>query len=128
MIRETFPVRRGTEGALGRGWGRKRGLALSGGERQRIAICRALLKEPTILLLDEATSAIDALTEVKLQEAINHARSGRTTVAVAHRLATVMDANRILVLDGGKVAEMGSPQELIAEQAHFYRLYQSQKL
>ncbi len=106
----------------------ERGQALSGGERQRVAICRAILKKPAILLLDEATSAIDALTEVKVQEAINHARSGRTTIAVAHRLATVMHADRILVLDGGSVAEQGTPEALIAKRQHFYHLYETQKL
>ena len=106
----------------------ERGLALSGGERQRVAICRAILKNPAILLLDEATSAIDALTEVKVQEAINHARSGRTTIAVAHRLATVMNADRILVLDDGSVAELGTPEALIAKRQHFYHLYETQKL
>ena len=90
-----------------------RGLALSGGERQRLAIGRAILKQPSILLLDEATSAIDAVTEIEVQEAISRARSGRTTVAVAHRLATVMSADRIVVLDNGRVVELGTPEELI---------------
>ena len=99
----------------------ERGLALSGGERQRLAICRAILKQPALLLLDEATSELDALTEEKVQEAINHAKSGRTTIAVAHRLATVMHADRILVLDGGSVAELGTPEELIAKRQLFYQ-------
>ena len=86
----------------------ERGLALSGGERQRVAICRAILKKPAILLLDEPTSALDALTEVKVQDAISHAKSGRTTIVVAHRLATVMNADRILVLDDGRVVELGT--------------------
>lgn len=106
----------------------ERGLALSGGQRQRLAICRAILKEPAILLLDEATSDLDAATETKVQEAINLARDERTTVAVAHRLATVMHADRILVLEGGRVAELGTPEELIARQGLFYRLYEAQKL
>ena len=106
----------------------RRGLALSGGERQRVAICQAILKKPAILLLDEATSAIDALTELKVQEAINHARSGRTTIAVAHRLATVMHADRILVLDDGSVAELGTPEALIAKRQLYYHLYETQKL
>ena len=106
----------------------ERGLALSGGERQRLAICRAILKKPALLLLDEATSELDALTEEKVQEAINHAKSGRTTIVVAHRLATVMHADRILVLDGGRVAELGTPEELIAKRQHFYNLYEAQKL
>ena len=106
----------------------ERGLALSGGERQRLAICRAILKKPALLLLDEATSELDALTEEKVQEAINHAKSGRTTIAVAHRLATVMNADRILVLDDGSVAELGTPEELIAKRQLFYHLYEAQKL
>ena len=106
----------------------ERGLALSGGERQRVAICRATLKKPAILLLDEATSELDALTEARVQETIDHAKSGRTTIVVAHRLATVMHADRILVLDGGRVAELGTPEELIAKRQHFYNLYEAQKL
>ena len=106
----------------------ERGLALSGGERQRLAICRAILKKPALLLLDEATSELDALTEEKVQEAMDHAKSGRTTIVVAHRLATVMHADRILVLDGGRVAELGTPEELIAKRQHFYNLYEAQKL
>ena len=106
----------------------ERGLALSAGERQRLAICRAILKKPCILLLDEATSALDALTEEKVQEAISHARSGRTAIAVAHRLATVMKADRLLVLQDGSVAEVGTPAELIAERGLFYRLHEAQKL
>ena len=106
----------------------ERGLALSAGERQRLAICRAILKKPCILLLDEATSALDALTEEKVQEAISHARSGRTAIAVAHRLATVMKADRILVLQDGSVAELGTPEELIAKRGLFYRLHEAQKL
>lgn len=106
----------------------ERGLALSGGERQRVAICRATLKKPDILLLDEATSELDASTEAAVQAAINHAKSGRTTIAVAHRLATVMNADRILVLDAGRVAELGTPHELIARRERFYHLYEAQKL
>ena len=98
----------------------ERGLALSGGERQRVAICRAILKKPAILLLDEPTSALDALTEGKVQDAISHAKRGRTTIVVAHRLATVMSADRILVLDAGRVVELGSPDELIAKRERFY--------
>ncbi|MCY4073751.1 MAG: ABC transporter ATP-binding protein [Chloroflexi bacterium] len=106
----------------------ERGLALSGGERQRVAICRAILKQPAILLLDEATSELDALTEAKVQEAIDHAKRGRTTIAVAHRLATVIHADRILVLDDGRVVEVGTPEDLIARRGLFYRLYEAQKL
>ena len=106
----------------------ERGLALSGGERQRVAICRAILKQPAILLLDEATSDLDALTEAIVKDAIDHAKRGRTTIAVAHRLSTVINADRILVLNDGRVAELGTPEELIAERGLFYLLYEAQKL
>lgn len=106
----------------------ERGLALSGGERQRVAICRAILKQPAILLLDEATSDLDALTEAIVKDAIDHAKRGRTTIAVAHRLSTVINADRILVLNDGRVAELGTPEELIAGRGLFYQLYEAQKL
>ncbi len=106
----------------------ERGLSLSGGERQRLAICRALLKNPRLLLFDEATSSLDAITEVHIRDAIDKARAGRTTIVVAHRLATVMHADRILVLDRGRVVEMGTPAELIASRGRFYQLYEAQSL
>ncbi|MCL4507498.1 MAG: ABC transporter ATP-binding protein/permease [Chloroflexi bacterium] len=106
----------------------ERGMSISGGERQRLAIARALLRQPGILLLDEATSALDALTELKFRRAFEKAREGRTTIVVAHRLATVMGADRILVLDKGRVVETGAPQELVAQRGMFYDFYQAQKL
>ena len=106
----------------------ERGLALSGGERQRLALCRAILEQPRILLLDEATSALDALTDRKVRDALETARRGRTTMVVAHRLVTVMHADRILVLDRGKLVQEGTPQELLAQPGLFQDLYEAQRL
>ena len=106
----------------------ERGLALSGGERQRLALCRAILEQPRILLLDEATSALDALTDRKVRDALETARRGRTTMVVAHRLVTVMHADRILVLDEGRLVQEGTPQSLLAQPGLFQDLYQAQKL
>ena len=101
-------------------------LTLSGGERQRLAIARALLQRPRLLLLDEATAALDALTDQKVRAAIAKVRTGRTAIAVAHRLTTILDADRILVIDQGGIVEMGSPAELLARPGLFFDLYQAQ--
>jgi len=106
----------------------ERGMTLSGGERQRLAIARALLQRPRLLLLDEATSALDALTEQKVRVAIDKARAGRTAIVVAHRLTTILNADRILVIDRGRIVEMGSRTELLARQGLFFDLYQAQSL
>jgi ATP-binding cassette subfamily B protein len=92
----------------------EKGVRLSGGQRQRLSIARALLKNPPLLLLDEATSALDAEAERKVQLALDTAMTGRTTLVIAHRLATVVSADRILVLDGGRIVESGTHNELVA--------------
>jgi glucan exporter ATP-binding protein len=106
----------------------ERGRALSGGERQRIAIARALLKNPAIMILDEATSALDATTERQVQAALYAATRGRTTFVIAHRLATVRNADRILVFDQGRIAEEGSFHGLIAKDGLFAKLARAQFL
>jgi ATP-binding cassette, subfamily B, bacterial MsbA len=99
------------------------GLTLSGGQRQRIAIARAILKDAPILLLDEATSALDPISERKIQTALNHLMEGRTSLVIAHRLSTVMNADIIYVLKKGKVVESGSHVELLANAGEYSRLY-----
>ncbi|MBK6467285.1 MAG: ATP-binding cassette domain-containing protein [Rhodobacter sp.] len=100
-----------------------RGSALSGGQRQRVAIARALLADAPVLLLDEATSALDAASETAVTAALAHAQEGRTTLVIAHRLATVRDADRIVVLDEGRVAEEGSHADLLAKGGLYARLH-----
>jgi len=104
----------------------ERGLTLSGGERQRLAIARALLKRPRLLLLDEATSALDALTEQKVRDAFEEARAGRTAIVVAHRLSTILNADRVLVIDQGRIVETGSRDELLTRRGLFHDLYKAQ--
>jgi ATP-binding cassette, subfamily B, beta-glucan exporter len=104
----------------------ERGRSLSGGERQRLSIARALLKNPPILILDEATSALDAATERKLQAALEEVMRGRTTFVIAHRLATIRNADRILVFEQGRIVETGSFDELVAKGGRFAELARAQ--
>lgn len=103
------------------------GLRLSGGQRQRLAIARALYKNAPILILDEATSALDTESERLVQAALEVLMQGRTTVVIAHRLSTIENADRIVVLDGGRIAEVGSHAELLGHNGIYARLYQTQK-
>jgi ATP-binding cassette, subfamily B, bacterial MsbA len=104
----------------------ERGLILSGGQRQRIAIARAILKDAPILILDEATSALDTESELLVQEALNNLMEGRTTIVIAHRLSTVRRADRIIVMDAGRIAEIGSHHELMAHNGIYRKLYDLQ--
>ncbi len=105
----------------------ERGQALSGGERQRVAIARAVLHNPRILILDEATASVDTDTEKQIQEAIARLIKGRTTFAIAHRLSTLRNANRLVVLKDGAMAEAGTHEELMAKKGEFYRLVEMQR-
>lgn len=105
----------------------ERGLKLSGGEKQRVAIARALLKDPPILIFDEATSALDSKTEKAIQAQIELAARGRTTLVIAHRLSTVMNADEILVLDAGRVVERGRHPTLLAGAGPYAQMWQLQQ-
>ena len=104
----------------------ERGSKLSGGERQRVSIARAILHNPRILILDEATSSVDVETEKQIQEAIGNLIRGRTTFAIAHRLSTLRNADRLIVVDKGEIAEMGTHEEVMEKKGAFYPLVETQ--
>ena len=100
------------------------GISLSAGERQRVIIARALARKPQLLILDEATSALDNESEVHIKRVIEELKGKVTIIAIAHRLSTIMDSDALIVLSEGKVAETGSPKELLADtDSYFYRVY-----
>ena len=103
-------------------------MLLSGGQRQRISIARALLKDANVILLDEATSFLDVENETKIQRALSTLIKNKTVIIIAHRMRTIANADKIVVLDDGKIAEQGSPDELIARDGLFRRMVELQKL
>ena len=105
----------------------ERGLKLSGGERQRVSIARTILKDPSILLFDEATSALDTDTESAIQASLAAVSRDRTTLVIAHRLSTVVDADEIIVLDKGRIAERGSHQALLERDGVYAHMWHSQQ-
>ena len=106
----------------------ERGTLLSGGQKQRISIARIFLKNPPVLILDEATSALDSVTEAKLQETFEALSKGRTTIIIAHRLSTVRNADRIAVIENGRVAELGSHRQLMEKNGAYAQLVRTQEL
>ena len=104
----------------------ERGLKLSGGEKQRVAIARTILKAPPILVLDEATSALDSFTEREIQLALDRVAQGRTTLVIAHRLSTVVNADEILVLDRGRIVERGRHEQLLARGGVYCAMWNRQ--
>ena len=105
----------------------EKGAGLSGGERQRVSIARAILHNPRVLILDEATASVDVETELQIQEAIQRLVEGRTTVAIAHRLSTLRHADRLMVLDDGRIVEAGTHAALMEKRGTFYDLVNMQK-
>lgn len=102
------------------------GKELSGGEKQRISIARAVLADPKILILDEATASVDTETEKAIQKSLNYLVKGRTTLSIAHRLSTLRDADRLVVIDNGMIVEEGTHEDLVAEQGIYYKLMELQ--
>ena len=105
----------------------ERGLKLSGGEKQRIAIARAILKGPRILVFDEATSSLDSKTEQAIQETLREVAQNHTTLVIAHRLSTVVDADRILVMDQGRIVEQGTHRQLLSRDGIYAAMWQLQQ-
>lgn len=102
----------------------ERGVKLSGGQKQRIAIARAFLKNPPVMVLDEATSALDTHTEKQIQRSLDKLAESRTTLVIAHRLSTIINADRIVVLQDGEIAEIGTHQQLMAQNGIYKKLYE----
>jgi ATP-binding cassette subfamily B protein len=100
----------------------EQGFKLSGGQRQRLAIARALIRDPRVIILDEATSALDVISEKEVQNAIDNLVRGRTTFIVAHRLSTIRQANKVIVMKEGRAVEVGEPEELMRRNGEFARL------
>jgi subfamily B ATP-binding cassette protein MsbA len=103
-----------------------RGVRLSGGQRQRLAIARALLRDPEILILDEATSALDSVSERLIQESLEKLSMGRTVIAIAHRLSTIVRADKVVVLEQGRIVEQGGYQELLSQHGKLWKYHQMQ--